>query len=293
MSLRNQPYIPLYVQDFICDVKLRECSASSVGVYIFMMCLFHKSEVYGTLQLKERDRKTGNNISDFALKLTRHLPFDRDTIENALEELLETGVLSTVEDGSCLYQKRMVRDGENSKVRAASGRGKSKTAAAAPTFAPAKVGAKCEAKAKQIPEYENENENESEYEIVNETETDTEEGGTGEEELSEAPALPLVDGSAYSISINQFERWQSLYPATDVIQELRNMAGWLDANPKRRKTRAGILRFANNWLAKEQDKGGKGSRDGWQASGGGGGPGGVGGTGGSAKQKWNLQKELL
>ena len=34
------------------------------------------------------------------------------------------------------------------------------------------------------------------------------------------------------------------------------MAGWLDANPKRRKTKQGILRFVTSWLAREQDKGG-------------------------------------
>ena len=28
------------------------------------------------------------------------------------------------------------------------------------------------------------------------------------------------------------------------------------ANPKKRKTQSGILRFVNGWLSKEQDKGG-------------------------------------
>ena len=31
------------------------------------------------------------------------------------------------------------------------------------------------------------------------------------------------------------------------------MKGWADANPSRRKTRGGIKRFINAWLAKEQD----------------------------------------
>jgi len=34
------------------------------------------------------------------------------------------------------------------------------------------------------------------------------------------------------------------------------MKGWLDANPAKRKTKKGILRFVNTWLSKEQDKGG-------------------------------------
>ena len=31
------------------------------------------------------------------------------------------------------------------------------------------------------------------------------------------------------------------------------MIGWLDANPKNRKTRLGIRRFINGWLSRAQD----------------------------------------
>ena len=31
-------------------------------------------------------------------------------------------------------------------------------------------------------------------------------------------------------------QWQELYPAVDVMQQLRNMYGWCDANPAKRKT---------------------------------------------------------
>ena len=83
-------------------------------------------------------------------------------------------------------------------------------------------------------------------------------------ELSQAPApedateilLPLNDGSQYPITKEQCHEWAGLYPAVDVIQQLRNMKGWLDGNPRKRKTRAGIARFINAWLAKEQDRGG-------------------------------------
>jgi hypothetical protein len=33
------------------------------------------------------------------------------------------------------------------------------------------------------------------------------------------------------------------------------MKGWLISNPKKRKTKAGIMRFVTNWLSREQDKG--------------------------------------
>jgi hypothetical protein len=51
-------------------------------------------------------------------------------------------------------------------------------------------------------------------------------------------------------------QWQKLYPNVDVYQELNAMTGWLDANPKKRKTKTGIKRFVNSWLARAQDKGG-------------------------------------
>ncbi len=54
MALRNQPYFPLYVQDFLTDEKLAECSAESTGVYIRLMCILHKSEEYGCILLKTK-----------------------------------------------------------------------------------------------------------------------------------------------------------------------------------------------------------------------------------------------
>lgn len=73
--------------------------------------------------------------------------------------------------------------------------------------------------------------------------------------------LPLNDGTMYPISQEQCQEWAGLYPAVDVIQQLRQMRGWLDANPTRRKTKGGIKRFVTNWLAKEQNKGGSTSSD--------------------------------
>ena len=69
-------------------------------------------------------------------------------------------------------------------------------------------------------------------------------------------SLVLNDGTEYGVKQEAIEKWENLYPAVDVMQELRKMAGWLDANHTRRKTRRGIEKFINGWLAREQDKGG-------------------------------------
>ena len=68
--------------------------------------------------------------------------------------------------------------------------------------------------------------------------------------------LPLNDGNLHPISQEQCQEWAGLYPAVDVIQQLRQMKGWLDSNPQKRKTKRGIKAFCTRWLCKEQDKGG-------------------------------------
>jgi hypothetical protein len=73
-------------------------------------------------------------------------------------------------------------------------------------------------------------------------------------DFSNLPALPLNDGTEYAFSVSDIENYKALYPAVDVEQQVRSMCGWLDANPKNRKTRAGIKRFINSWLSKEQNK---------------------------------------
>lgn len=67
-------------------------------------------------------------------------------------------------------------------------------------------------------------------------------------------ALPLNDGAEFPVTEDMFSEFSGLYPAVDVMQELRNMRGWLLNNPKNRKTRSGIRRFINSWLSREQDK---------------------------------------
>jgi hypothetical protein len=65
--------------------------------------------------------------------------------------------------------------------------------------------------------------------------------------------ITLNDLSEYPITEAHVKEWSELYPAVNIMQELRKMKGWATANPKKRKTKGGILRFINAWLAKEQD----------------------------------------
>lgn len=48
--------------------------------------------------------------------------------------------------------------------------------------------------------------------------------------------------------------WQAAYPGGDIPAALAKMRSWLISNPKRRKTKSGVLQFINNWLSKEQNR---------------------------------------
>lgn len=69
--------------------------------------------------------------------------------------------------------------------------------------------------------------------------------------------LQLNDKSFFPIYDHDLVKYRELYPAVNVEQELRNMVGWIDGSPTKRKTKTGILKFVNSWLSKEQDQGGR------------------------------------
>jgi hypothetical protein len=60
----------------------------------------------------------------------------------------------------------------------------------------------------------------------------------------------------WALTEKQAKEFASLYPAVNVILECRRAAAWMDANPQKRKTAKGMLRFLNAWLTKAQDRGG-------------------------------------
>ena len=68
-------------------------------------------------------------------------------------------------------------------------------------------------------------------------------------------SIPLVSGEERPITQADVAEWWKLFPAVDILQELRKMRAWCLANPSRRKTPKGILRFVTTWLSREQDKG--------------------------------------
>ncbi|MFA6260379.1 MAG: hypothetical protein WC760_02855 [Bacteroidia bacterium] len=161
MALRDQPYLPLYVQDFLTDEKLAQCSAETTGVYIRILCLMHKSEQYGRILLKQKHKQKDEQIENFAAVLAKQMPYEFHTVKKSLAELVDERVLLV--EGDMLIQKRMVKDNEISEIRARSGKkGGDKSASvknhSEQNFAQANAIAKSVANS----EYENETANEIE-----------------------------------------------------------------------------------------------------------------------------------
>ena len=161
MALRDQPYLPLYIQDIMTDEKLNECSAATHGIFIKgIMCLMHKSEQYGKILLKQKDKQSTDQIKNFAVKMKKHLPYEVEEIQTALVELLTEKVLKI--EGDSLCQKRMIEDNRISELRAQSG----KKGAEKKDFAKANTKANQQANSPTNTQANSENEYESENESV-------------------------------------------------------------------------------------------------------------------------------
>ena len=69
--------------------------------------------------------------------------------------------------------------------------------------------------------------------------------------------IPLNDGTYHVIYQADIDHYRELYPAVDVMAELRKMIGWCEDNKAKRKTKRGVARFIGSWLSREQDRGGR------------------------------------
>lgn len=67
--------------------------------------------------------------------------------------------------------------------------------------------------------------------------------------------VPLVDGSFHNVTRANVDSWAPAYPGIDVEAQLQKARVWLEENPRKRKTKAGIGRFLTAWLARSQDSG--------------------------------------
>lgn len=66
------------------------------------------------------------------------------------------------------------------------------------------------------------------------------------------PPLILKDGSRFHISQTHLNEFVDAYPGVDVRDQIMKMSQWLKVNPTKRKTKNGIMRFINSWIARSE-----------------------------------------
>lgn len=118
MALRNQPYIPLYVDDILGDEKLVLCSHSTQGIYLRILCCLHKSDTYGSIMFKQNNKQNLSMLDYFVWVLACQTGVQEPQLRVAIDELLDQKVLRI--DDNELFQKRMKQDGETSLKRSKS-----------------------------------------------------------------------------------------------------------------------------------------------------------------------------
>lgn len=72
------------------------------------------------------------------------------------------------------------------------------------------------------------------------------------EQATGLPPLILKDGSRFHISENHLNEFMDAYPGVDVRDQIMKMSQWLKTNPTKRKTKNGIMRFINSWIARSE-----------------------------------------
>lgn len=92
--------------------------------------------------------------------------------------------------------------------------------------------------------------------IPEENTTQSADGPTSENDLGPVCGqMILKSGEYYPVYESQITEWEKTYQALDVVYQLKAMKAWLEANPVKRKTKAGMPRFINAWLNRAMTNG--------------------------------------
>jgi hypothetical protein len=64
--------------------------------------------------------------------------------------------------------------------------------------------------------------------------------------------IPLDDGSEHPVTEAEIAEYRSAYPLIDPLSECRKARAWCLGSPANRKTRRGVGKFLNGWMARAQ-----------------------------------------
>lgn len=111
--MTKRPSFQFYPADWRKDPALSTCSLAARGLWIELICVAHESEIYGVLTI--------NGEPMTIQQISRTVGESPSVVAKLIKELSSSGVFS-VDEGGCIYSRRMVEDERIRNIRADSGR---------------------------------------------------------------------------------------------------------------------------------------------------------------------------
>ena len=229
--------------DFFADVrvkKLRRAGDTNAVLYLKLLLSALTSEGMIPFDAEEAPE------SELALLLDE----DEASVRRTLDLLLKLGLAEIGTDHLYLPAAQELTGSETETaakmraIRKRSARNEENGRAADPGNNVITLLSHCDA------EKEKETEKETEKEIYSEAEAEKEEKASAAGE--KGFMLPLEGDGALTLSEADLLEYQSLFPKTDVKEELRHMKGWLVSHPGRYRTEGDLRSFVTRWLIKEE-----------------------------------------
>ncbi len=249
MKADRHVYLKFFPSDWRGDEKLRLCSLEARGLWMELICLIARSPEPGHLlidgrapEIKELAQLAGCSVRALA---------------SGLGELTRRQVCSVTESG-IIVSRRMQRDaarrhrnrlngshGGNPKLLSDNRLGDSRI-----TGPVNRHHAKSDKPIVQSPEIHSPK---PDQKAADSSALEA----SAEPQASVALSFQTVGPKAkhWALTDAQVSEWQTAYPGIDVYAEARRAWSWLNANPQKRKTPAGMPRFLVNWLNRATDQG--------------------------------------
>jgi hypothetical protein len=252
----NTPAFQFYPGDWLKDPCLAQCSLATKGAWIELLAHMHESETPGKLE-------------GTYLNFARMCRCTEEEIKAAILELQETKTATVIIGSNAESQK--VTQRSNVKVTVINRRMfkafKDKQDAA-------RRQSEFRARKREVTQESQQSNEDITSPSSTSTSTSTSKIGntnscpelekiSSEQQAKNDPpviTIPLNTGEEYPIPQSLVQEFERLYPSVDVMQGLRAIRGWNLTNVTHRKTRGGILRHINGWLAKAQNGGSNGQR---------------------------------
>lgn len=235
----GRPAFQFYPDAWMSDAGLRLSSLAARGLWADMLCLMFDSPERGVLR-----KQNGSKIE--SKDLAKMTGASQAEIEALLAEMDSNGVYSKAPDGA-IYCRRMVREEHIRKVRSEAG-----SQGGRPSKSKAKP------KAEKTPPSPSPSPSPS---PVSNNDASAEPPAPAVAPAHIVPdelkglALYEADAKLCFDLPQMLPNWRQCYPGVDLLIEIRKAHAWEMANPKKRKTPRGRMKFLNSWMDRAQNDG--------------------------------------